>query len=282
MTISNQALEMAARVEAFVREQIFPYEQDPRRDHHGAPTDELVMEMRELARAAGVLTPHIRPDGSHFNQRETAVILIKSGLTPLGMLACNTQAPDEGNMYLIGKVGSPDLKERFLTPLVSGRARSAFFMTEPAELNGAGADPSMMLTTCRKDGNHWVINGRKCFITGAEGAKVGIVMAKSEDPDSQGGACMFLVDLPDPAIQITAVPNTIDSSMPGSHARSPSTTCVCPPTRCWAMRAKASNMPRSVSAPHACRTACAGSAGASAHRRSRSITPTAAWPSARP
>jgi acyl-CoA dehydrogenase len=91
-------------------------------------------------------------------------------------------------------------------------------MTEPAELNGAGADPSMMLTTCRKDGNHWVVNGKKCFITGAEGAKVGIVMAKSEDPDSKGGACMFLVDLPDPAIRITGVPNTIDSSMPGSHA----------------------------------------------------------------
>jgi len=218
MAIRTEALEMAARVEAFVRGAIFAYEQDPRRDHHGAPTDELVMEMRELARAAGVLTPHIRADGSHFNQRETAVILIKSGLTPLGMLACNTQAPDEGNMYLIGKVGSPDLKERFLTPLVSGHARSAFFMTEPAELNGAGADPSMMITTCRRDGNHWVVNGKKCFITGAEGAKVGIVMAKSEDPDSAGGACMFLVDLPDPAIRITGVPNTIDSSMPGSHA----------------------------------------------------------------
>lgn len=121
-------------------------------------------------------------------------------------------------MYLIGKVGSPDLKERFLAPLVSGRARSAFFMTEPAELNGAGADPSMMITTCRKDGNHWVINGKKCFITGAEGARVGIVMAKSEDPDSHGEACMFLVDLPDPAIRITGAPNTIDSSMPGSHA----------------------------------------------------------------
>jgi hypothetical protein len=94
MTISTEALEMAAKVEAFVREKIFPYEQGPRRDHHGAPTDELVMEMRELAREAGVLTPHIRPDGSHFNQRETAVILIKSGITPLGMLACNTQAPD--------------------------------------------------------------------------------------------------------------------------------------------------------------------------------------------
>ena len=218
MTISSEALEMAAKVEAFVREKIFPYESDPRRDHHGAPTDELVQEMRELARAAGVLTPHIRPDGSHFNQRETAIMLIKSGLSPLGMLACNTNAPDEGNMYLIGHVGSPELKERFLKPLHEGRARSAFFMTEPAELQGAGADPSMMITTCRKDGNHWVVNGKKCFITGAEGAKVGIIMAKSEEADSMGGACMFLVDLPDPAIRITHVPNTIDSSMPGSHA----------------------------------------------------------------
>lgn len=216
--ISAEALAMAAKVEAFVRTAIFPCEGDPRRDHHGAPTDELVMEMRDLARAAGVLTPHIHRDGSHFSQRDTAAILIKSGLSPLGILACNTQAPDEGNMYLIGHVGSPDLKERFLKPLHAGIARSAFLMTEPADLNGAGADPSMMITTCRKDGNHWVVNGRKCFITGADGAKVGIVMAKSEDPDSLGGACMFLVDLPDPAIRITHVPNTIDSSMPGGHA----------------------------------------------------------------
>ena len=136
-----------------------------------------------------------------------------SGLSPLGPLAVNTAAPDEGNMYLLGKVGSPEIKDRFLKPMVEGRARSAFFMTEPAEDNGAGSDPSMMLTTCHQDGNHWVINGRKAFITGAQGAKVGIVMAKSDD-----GACMFLVDLPDPAIRIERVPNTIDSSMPGGHA----------------------------------------------------------------
>lgn len=218
MSISQEALDVAARVEAFVRDVIAPLEADPRRDHHGAPTDDLVAHLRDLARAAEVLTPHIRADGSHFNQRETAVILIASGLSPLGMLACNTQAPDEGNMYLLGHVGSPEIKERFLKPLVEGRVRSAFFMTEPAELQGAGADPSMMITTCRRDGNHWVVNGTKAFITGADGARVGIVMARSDDPDTRGGACMFLVDLPDPAITIVDVPNTIDNSMPGSHA----------------------------------------------------------------
>lgn len=204
---------IAANVEAFVRNIVIPYEKDPRRDHHGAPTDELVMEMREKARQAGVLTPHILPDGSHLSQRETAIVLQKSGLSPLGPLAVNTAAPDEGNMYLLGKVGSPALKERFLKQLVEGRSRSAFFMTEPAAENGAGSDPSMMMTTAVLDGNHWVVNGRKAFITGADGARVGIVMAKSAD-----GACMFLVDLPNPAIRIDRVPNTIDNSMPGSHA----------------------------------------------------------------
>ena len=212
------ALDLARKVEAFVREVVAPYEQNPRRDHHGAPTDELVYELREKARAAGVLTPHILPDGGHLTQRETAIVLAASGLSPLGPLACNTAAPDEGNMYLLGKVGDAALRERFLKPMVEGRARSAFFMTEPAELQGAGSDPSMMITTCRKDGNHWVVNGTKCFITGADGAQVGIVMARSEEADSASGACMFLVDLPDPAIRIDHVPNTIDNSMPGGHA----------------------------------------------------------------
>ena len=220
---SARAIEIAGRVEAFVRDVVVPYEQDPRRDSHG-PTDALIHEMREKARAAGVLTPHILADGDHLTQRETALVLRKSGLSILGPLAVNTAAPDEGNMYLLGKVGSPEMKDRFLKPLVEGRCRSAFFMTEPAGEDGAGSDPSMMKTTCRMDGNHWVVNGKKRFATGADGAKVGIVMAKSDD-----GACMFVVDLPDPAITITRVPHTIDSSMPGGHAELTITDLRVPP-----------------------------------------------------
>ena len=204
--------EIAERVERFVRETVAPYEGDARCGAHG-PSEELVTELREKARAAGVLTPHILADGAHMTQRDTATVLIRSGLSPLGPVACNTMAPDEGNMYLIGHVATPEQKEQFLKPLVEGRARSAFFMTEPAADGGAGSDPSMMKTTCRPDGNHWIVNGRKAFITGAKGAKVGIVMAKSDD-----GACMFLVDLPNPAIRIERIQNTIDSSMPGGHA----------------------------------------------------------------
>src|SRR6201999_4300931 len=119
---SERALEIARKVEAFVREIVVPYEQDSRCSTHG-PSDELVFEMREKARAAGVLTPHILPDGSHLTQRETAVVLKRSGLSPLGPQAVNTAAPDEGNMYLLGKVGTADQKAHFLKPMVEGRAR---------------------------------------------------------------------------------------------------------------------------------------------------------------
>ncbi|MGQ3026526.1 MAG: acyl-CoA dehydrogenase family protein, partial [Sphingopyxis sp.] len=112
---------MADRVERFVRNEIVPYERDERRDHHDCPTDELVAEMREKARAAGVLTPHILADGQHLSQRETAIVLAKTGLSPLGPLACNTAAPDEGNIYLLGKVGSPALNQKFLKPLLDGK-----------------------------------------------------------------------------------------------------------------------------------------------------------------
>ncbi|UVO50527.1 acyl-CoA dehydrogenase family protein [Sphingomonas sp. SUN019] len=214
--MTDRAREIATRVEAFVRDVVAPYERDPRCGAHG-PSDDLVVELRGKARAAGVLTPHILSDGEHLHHREVALVLQASGLSPLGPVAVNVAAPDEGNMYLLGKVASPEQRARFLDPLVSGEARSAFFMTEPASEGGAGSDPSMMQTTARRDGNHWVIDGRKAFITGAEGAKVGIVMAKADE-----GASMFLVDLPDAyeqgAIRIERVLDTIDSSMPGGHA----------------------------------------------------------------
>jgi acyl-CoA dehydrogenase len=144
---------IANRVEAFVREVVAPYERDPRCGAHG-PSDDLVAELRDKARAAGVLTPHILPDGGHLHHRDVAIVLRAAGLSPLGPVAVNVAAPDEGNMYLLGKRASDEQKARFLDPLVRGEARSAFFMTEPAAEGGAGSDPSMMRTTARRDGNH--------------------------------------------------------------------------------------------------------------------------------
>ena len=206
------AEDIAKRVERFVRERVVAYEGDPRVGPHG-PSEELVAELRTQARAADVLTPHVLADGRHLTHRGTALVLRAAGLSTLGPIAVNVSAPDEGNMYLIGKIGTPEQKDRFLQPLIDGRARSAFFMTEPAAEGGAGSDPTMMQTTARLEGSHWVISGSKTFITGAQGARVGIIMAKTGP-----SATMFLVDLPDPAVRIERVLDTIDNGMAGGHS----------------------------------------------------------------
>lgn len=205
------------KVEDFVRDVVIPYETDDRRDDHG-PLDALVQEMRAKAREAGVLTPHIRADGTHISHRATARVLRASGLSPLGPLACNTNAPDEGNMFLLGKVASAEQKRRYLDPMVAGNGRSCFLMTEPAAEGGTGSDPSMMQTVARLEGGEWVVNGRKAFATGFAGASFAILMAKTERDDGAAAATMFLVPLPHPALVQERLIGTIDSSMPGGHA----------------------------------------------------------------
>ena len=208
---------IARRVEDFVRDVIVPYETDGRRDDHG-PLDALVQEMRAKAREAGVLTPHIRGDGTHLSHRATARVLRASGLSPLGPLACNTNAPDEGNMFLLGKVATAEQKRRHLDPMVAGNGRSCFLMTELAAEGGTGSDPSMMQTRAQLEDGEWVINGRKAFATGFAGASFAILMAKTERDDGAAAATMFLVPLPHPALVQERLIGTIDSSMPGGHA----------------------------------------------------------------
>src|SRR3546814_15601656 len=87
--MTERAEAIAAKIERFVRETVIPYERDPRLTAHG-PTGELFQELRAKARAAGLMTPHIVADGSHLSQRETAIVLKKSGLSPLGPVAVNT------------------------------------------------------------------------------------------------------------------------------------------------------------------------------------------------
>lgn len=216
ISTSDRARDIASRVEQFVRTSVAPFESDPRCGAHG-PTEDLVKQLRDLARDAKVLTPHILADGSHLSQQETATVLKASGLSPLGPVAVNTASPDEGNMYLMGKICTQEQRDHFLEPLVRGEARSAFFMTEPAAEGGAGSDPSMLQTTAVRIAGGWRINGRKSFITGAVGASVGIVMARTSTGEKVS-ATMFLVDLPNPAVRIERVIDTIDSSMPGGHA----------------------------------------------------------------
>ncbi|MGH7089766.1 MAG: acyl-CoA dehydrogenase family protein, partial [Stellaceae bacterium] len=140
-----------------------------------------------------------------------------AGYSPLGPIALNCFAPDEANMHLLEAVAEARHKECWLRPLAAGEIRSCFMMTEPAP--GAGADPSRLLTTARRDGSDFVIDGKKWLITGAVGADLAIIMARNEsDPLGPAGATMFLVPMSAPGIVIERVLGTLDQYMTGGHA----------------------------------------------------------------
>jgi acyl-CoA dehydrogenase len=199
-------------VRTFIAEQIIPLEKDPRQTAHG-PSEELREELVGLARRAGLLTPHASKElgGRGWSHIEKAIAFEEAGYSTLGPTAMNIHAPDEGNIHLLEVVATPEQKERWLKPMVQGKIRSCFAMTEPAP--GAGADPSMMQTTAVKDGDHYVINGDKWFITGAEGASFAIIMAKMED----GTATMFLSDMNAPGIEYVRTMDAMDACFTGGH-----------------------------------------------------------------
>ena len=211
-SISPELDELRARTAAFVRDKIIPLETDPRQGRHG-PTDAFRRELNALAAAAGLLAPHVGTEwgGLGLSHVGKALVFEEAGYSLLGPLAMNISAPDEGNMHLLEAVATPEQKERFLRPLAAGQVRSCFCMTEPAP--GAGSDPAALATTARRDGNHWVINGVKWFITGAEGAAFAIIMAKGED----GQATMFLADMDSPGIEVVRSMDSLDQGFPGGH-----------------------------------------------------------------
>ena len=209
--------ELAARVKTFVQEQVIPYEKDPRWTSHG-PTDELRRELNALADRAGVLAPHAPQEfgGAGLSHIGRAAVFTAAGYSMLGPIALHCAAPDEGNIHMLDVIANPEQRQRYLKPLATGVVRSCFCMTEPAP--GAGSDPGQMQTTARREGNEWVIDGDKWLITGAEGAAFAIIMAKVVGGEGDGGATMFLADLPNPAIRIERTLDTMDSSFVGGHA----------------------------------------------------------------
>ena len=211
-TLSAELRDLQQRTRQFIAEEVIPLENDPRQHAHG-PEESLRDELVARARRAGLLTPHA---SSHFgglglDHRAKAIVFEEAGYSPLGPIALNIHAPDEGNIHLMEEVCTPAQKERWLRPMVEGRIRSCFAMTEPGE--GAGSDPSMLKTTAIKDGDHYRISGTKWLITGAEGASVAIIMARMED----GSATMFLSDMDQPGIRLERLMDSLDSCFVGGH-----------------------------------------------------------------
>ena len=204
--------DLQARVRHFIAEQVIPLEADPRQGAHG-PEPGLRDELVARARAAGLLTPHVARDfgGMALSHVERAVVFEEAGTSLLGPVALNVFAPDEGNMHLLQEVATPAQQARWLRPMAAGTLRSCFAMTEPAP--GAGSDPSMLATTAMPDGDHYVIQGRKWFITGADGAGVAIIMAMVPG----AGATMFLAPMDAPGVVLERNMDTLDRCFPGGH-----------------------------------------------------------------
>jgi acyl-CoA dehydrogenase len=214
--ISEEIAARRDRIRAFVAEKIVPYERDSRLTRHG-PNEEMRSEMVELAREAGLLTVQAprRFGGWEPNHREQAVLFEAAGWSTLGPVAMNCAAPDEGNMFILSKIANEAQAEEFLVPVIDGRQRSVFAMTEPG---GAGSDPDQLATEAVFNGSEYVINGRKWLITGADGALTWIIMARvAPNPHNAGGPTLFLCDGRTPGIELERVMDTMDRNYVQGH-----------------------------------------------------------------
>ena len=169
------------RAREFVDKEVIPVEDQLRADPE--KVDELMKPVRAKAKSEGLWLPQLdeKHGGMGLGLTGHALMSEVLGRSPLGHYALNAQAPDAGNMEILAEFGTKAHRDRWLEPLQAGEIRSCFSMTEP---DHAGSNPVWMSTTAVQDGDHWVINGRKWFTTGADGAALAIVMAVSE-PDSE-------------------------------------------------------------------------------------------------
>jgi acyl-CoA dehydrogenase len=186
-TLSPEIESIRLRVRAFVEEHVLPLESDLANftEHENIPAERLA-PVREKAKKAGLWAPQVPKEfgGMGLPIVAWAAIYEEAARSIFGPLAIHCMAPDDGNMNLLAKAGTPAQKEKWLRPIAEGKVRSAFAMTEPHP--GSGSDPGMMLTRAEKKGDRYIIRGHKWFITGAEGAAHFILMARTSDEPRRG------------------------------------------------------------------------------------------------
>jgi acyl-CoA dehydrogenase len=193
---------LRVRVAAFVRDRVVPLEADRANyDEHENIRVDVLDRMRAEVKAAGLWAPQVPKalGGLGLNVVARAALYEEMNWSIFGPACFNAAAPDDGNMTVLAKVATPAQKARWLAPIVDGRVRSAFAMTEPHP--GSGSDPAMMLTRAERRGDRWIVHGRKWFITGAETAQHFILVAKTGD-DPRRGLTAFMFDRDQPGWRI--------------------------------------------------------------------------------
>ncbi len=198
-TLTPEINDMCRRIRSFVDEHLLPLESDPTiYDEYESIRKELLDALRIKAKAAGIwaLSMPKERGGAGYNTVGMAACYEEMNRALFGPAVFNAAAPDDGNMFVLNRLGNDRQKEKWLQPIIDGDVSSSIVMTEPAP--GAGSDPAgMMKTTAEKVGDKWVINGRKWFITGAAVASHFILLARtSTDPRRELTTFLYHKDQP--------------------------------------------------------------------------------------
>ncbi len=199
-TPSPQVSELRERVLDFMDREVYPVEREAMQalDDEvapGVPYPRLLVEIREKAKGEGLWNLFM-PDerfGPGLSNWEYGLLCEEMGRSPVAAsMAFNCAAPDTGNMEILAEHGIPEQRERWLEPLLEGRIRSCFSMTEPEV---SGSDPTLLQARAELDGEEWVINGHKWFTSGAVGAELAIAMVVT-DPDAPPYARASMICVP--------------------------------------------------------------------------------------
>ena len=202
-TLAPEHEEIRTRVRSFVDDVIKPAmepfgHRDEMEDSERGNYIKALMGLRKEAVRQGLWLPHMPKEYGGMGLGHVALAMVQSeaAKTRVGPWVFNCQAPDEGNMHTLLHWANDEQKEKYLKPLLNGTTSSCFAMTEPEV---AGSDPTLIRTHAIKDGDEWVINGHKWFISGARRAKFAILIARTEmdvPEGSRGANTAFIVDIP--------------------------------------------------------------------------------------
>ncbi|HYC22107.1 MAG TPA: acyl-CoA dehydrogenase family protein [Candidatus Bathyarchaeia archaeon] len=190
----------------------------------------VMLELRKLGRETKLWNSFL-PDekyGAGLTNWEYGMLCEIMGRSPLAPTAFNCAAPDTGNMEILAEFGSEAQKREWLQPLLDGKIRSCFSMTEP---DVSSADPTQLKTRAVRDGDHYVINGHKWFTSGAVGASVAIVMAVT-NPDAAPHlrASQIIVPIDTPGLNIVRSVPVMGHTGGGGHCEIRYEDCRVPAT----------------------------------------------------
>jgi acyl-CoA dehydrogenase len=200
-SIPTPTKQLLARVRAFLDEHLLPVEHELLTLGFAAAEPRLA-SLRAQVRAAGLWLPQMPQalGGLGLSLLDHGLVSEVLGSSPFGHYLFNCQAPDAGNMEILHTHGTPEQHARFLRPLLAGDTRSCFSMTEPGN---PGSNPTQLACIATRDGDDYVIDGRKWFTSGADGSAFAIVMAVT-DPGAEAHrrASMLIVPTDTPGFRL--------------------------------------------------------------------------------